>query len=75
MFKGICEKLIIVLILSCKVVLYLLDELFSGIDSMSCKKIINSIIKWMFVEVILLISDYYVIEIVLIFDEIVVVKD
>jgi ABC-2 type transport system ATP-binding protein len=73
--KGTREKLIIALTLSRKVALYLLDEPFSGIDSMSRKKIINSIIKWTPAEATLLISDHYVTEIAPILDEIVVVKD
>jgi len=73
--KGTREKLIIALTLSRQVALYLLDEPFSGIDSMSRKKIINSIIKWTPDNATLLISDHYVTEIAPILDEIVVVKD
>lgn len=73
--KGTREKLIIALTLSRQAAVYLLDEPFSGIDSMSRKKIINSIIKWTPDEAILLISDHYVSEIAPILDEIVVVKD
>ncbi|VDG18951.1 ATP-binding cassette domain-containing protein [Lactiplantibacillus mudanjiangensis] len=73
--KGMREKLIIALTLARQVDLYLLDEPFSGIDSMSRKKIISSIIQWMPEEATLLISDHYVTEIAPILDEIVVVKD
>mgnify|MGYP001170989972 CR=1 FL=1 len=73
--KGTREKLIIALTLSRQVDLYLLDEPFSGIDSMSRKKIINSIIKWLPANATLLVSDHYVAEIAAILDEIVVVKD
>ncbi|WP_338209846.1 ABC transporter ATP-binding protein [Lactiplantibacillus paraxiangfangensis] len=73
--KGTREKLIIALTLSRQVDLYLLDEPFSGIDSMSRKKIINSIIRWLPDTATLLVSDHYVSEIAPILDEIVVVKD
>ncbi|MFB9770325.1 ATP-binding cassette domain-containing protein [Lactiplantibacillus modestisalitolerans] len=73
--KGTREKLVIALTLSRQVALYLLDEPFSGIDSMSRKKIINSIIKWLPTDATLVISDHYVAEIAPILDEIVVVKD
>ncbi|RRK10075.1 ABC transporter ATP-binding protein [Lactiplantibacillus garii] len=73
--KGTREKLIIALTLSRQVDLYLLDEPFSGIDSMSRKKIINSIIKWLPETATLVVSDHYVAEIAPILDEIVVIKD
>lgn len=73
--KGMKEKLIIALTLSRKADLYLLDEPFGGIDSMSRKKIIGSIIKWKSDDSTMIISDHYVTEIAPILDEIVVVKD
>lgn len=73
--KGMKEKLIIALTLSRQADLYLLDEPFGGIDSMSRKKIINSILKWKPEESTMIISDHYVTEIASILDEIVVVKD
>lgn len=73
--KGMKEKLIITLTLARKADLYLLDEPFGGIDSMSRKKIINSIIKWKSEDSTMIISDHYVAEIAPILDEIVVVKD
>lgn len=75
MSKGMKEKLIIALTLSRQADLYLLDEPFGGIDSMSRKKIINSILKWKPEESTMIISDHYVIEIASILDEIIVVKD
>lgn len=73
--KGMKEKLIIALTLSRQADLYLLDEPFGGIDSMSRKKIISSILKWKPEESTMLISDHYVTEIASILDEIVVIKD
>lgn len=73
--KGMREKLIIALTLARQTDLYLLDEPFGGIDSMSRKKIISSIIQWKPDNATMLISDHYVTEIAPILDEIVVVKD
>lgn len=73
--KGTREKLVIALTLSRNAALYLLDEPFSGIDSMSRKKIIKSILKWLPAEATLVVSDHYVTEIAPILDEIVVIKD
>ncbi|WP_341779346.1 ABC transporter ATP-binding protein [Levilactobacillus sp. HBUAS70063] len=73
--KGMKEKVIIALTLARQVNLYLLDEPFSGIDSMSRKRIISSIIKWKPDDATMVISDHYVSEIAPILDEIVVVKD
>lgn len=73
--KGMKEKLIIALTLSRRTDLYLLDEPFSGIDSMSRKRIINSILQWKPDDAIMVISDHYVSEVAAILDEIVVVKD
>lgn len=73
--KGMKEKLVIALTLARRTTLYLLDEPFSGIDSMSRKKIINSIIQWKPENATMVISDHYVSEIAPILDEIVVVKD
>lgn len=73
--KGMKEKLVIALTLARRTSLYLLDEPFSGIDSMSRKKIINSIIQWKPENATMVISDHYVSEIAPILDEIVVVKD
>lgn len=73
--RGMREKLIIALTLSRKAKLYLLDEPFSGIDPMSRKKIINSILLWKDEDSTLIISDHFVNEISSILDEVVVVKD
>lgn len=73
--KGMREKLIIGLALSRQAKVYLLDEPFAGIDSMSRKKIINSIIRWKPEDATILVSDHYVSEIASVLDEIVVIKD
>ncbi|AKP67219.1 ABC transporter ATP-binding protein [Companilactobacillus ginsenosidimutans] len=73
--KGNKEKFVIALTLSRQCDLYLLDEPFDGIDSMSRKDIINSIIKWKPENSTIVISDHYVSEIAPLLDEIVVIKD
>ncbi|AVK60917.1 ABC transporter ATP-binding protein [Lactobacillus sp. CBA3605] len=73
--KGMKEKVVIALTLARQVDLYLLDEPFSGIDSMSRKRIISSILKWKPATATILISDHYVAEIAAILDEVVIVKD
>lgn len=73
--KGTREKFIIALTLSRQAAVYLLDEPFSGIDSMSRKRIISSIIKWKQETATLMISDHYVSEIAPLLDEVVVIKD
>lgn len=73
--KGMKEKVVIALTLARQTDLYLLDEPFSGIDSMSRKRIISSILKWKTDDATILISDHYVTEIAPILDEIVIVKD
>jgi len=73
--KGMKEKVVIALTLARQAQLYLLDEPFSGIDSMSRKRIISSIIKWKPEDATMVISDHYVSEIAPILDEVVIVKD
>lgn len=69
------EKLVIGLTLSRDTKVYLLDEPFGGIDSMSRKKIIQSIIKWKASDAVIVVSDHYVSEIASILDEVVIIKD
>ncbi len=73
--RGMREKLEIALTLSRKAKLYLLDEPFSGIDPMSRKRIINSILLWKSADSTIIISDHFVNEITTILDEVVTVKD
>lgn len=73
--KGTREKFIIALTLSREAAVYLLDEPFSGIDSMSRKRIISSIIRWKQDSATMVISDHYVSEIAALLDEVVIIKD
>ena len=73
--KGMREKLVIALTLARQTQLYLLDEPFSGIDSMSRKGIIQSIIQWKAPTATMLISDHYVAEIASILDDVIIIKD
>ena len=68
-------KLVIALTLSRETKLYLLDEPLSGIDSMTRKKIISSIIRWKSDDSTILISDHYVTEIASLLDDVVIIKD
>ena len=73
--KGTREKFIIALTLARQAAVYLLDEPFSGIDSMSRRRIISSIIQWKQPAAVLIISDHYVTEIAALLDEVVILKD
>ncbi len=72
---GTRGKLVIALALSRETKLYLLDEPLNGIDSMSRKKIISSIIRWKTEDSTIIISDHYVTEIASLLDDIVIIKD
>jgi ABC-type multidrug transport system, ATPase component len=69
------EKLVIALALARQVPLYLLDEPLNGIDIMTRKKIIKSIIQWKPDESTIIISSHYVKEIASLLDEVVIIKD
>lgn len=73
--RGMKEKLIISLTFARQVPLYLLDEPFSGIDVMSRKRIINSILLWKNEQSTILLSDHFVNEIASVLDEVVIVKN
>jgi len=72
---GTRGKLVIALALSRETKIYLLDEPLSGIDSMSRKKIISSIIRWKSDESTIIISDHYVTEIASLLDDVIIIKD
>ncbi|KRO00024.1 ABC transporter ATP-binding protein [Companilactobacillus kimchiensis] len=72
---GTRGKLIVALALSRETKLYLLDEPLSGIDSMSRKKIISSIIRWKDDDSTIIISDHYVTEIASLLDDVIIIKD
>lgn len=69
------EKLIIALTFARRTKLYLLDEPFSGIDLMSRKKIVKSLLLWKPEDATLLISDHVLGEVATIIDEVVLVKN
>lgn len=73
--KGMKEKLIIALTFARRAKLYLLDEPFSGIDLMSRKKIVKSLLLWKPEDATLLISDHVLGEVATIIDEVVLVKN
>lgn len=72
---GTRGKLSIALTLAREVPLYLLDEPFNGIDSMTRKKIISSIINWKNDDATIIISDHYVNAIASLLDEVSIIKD
>ncbi|WP_461215902.1 ATP-binding cassette domain-containing protein [Lacticaseibacillus sp. GG6-2] len=73
--KGIRMKVEVALTLARNVDLYLLDEPFDGIDSMTRKKIITSIITWKPDGATILISDHHVTDVANLLDTVVVLKD
>lgn len=73
--KGNHQKFVVAIALSRQAKLYLLDEPFNGIDSMSRKKIVASIIQWKPETATILISDHHVADIANILDAVAVVKD
>ncbi|CAJ1175447.1 ABC transporter ATP-binding protein YtrB [Companilactobacillus paralimentarius] len=72
---GTRGKLVIALTLARSTKLYLLDEPLSGIDSISRKKIISSIIRWKDDDSTIIISDHYVTAIASLLDEVVIIKN
>lgn len=72
---GSSEKLMIALTLSRQVPLYLLDEPLNGIDIMTRKKIIKSIIQWKPDDSTIIISSHYVTEIASLLDDVIILKD
>lgn len=73
--KGMKEKLIIALTFSQDADLYLLDEPFGGIDIMTRKNIINSILLWKNDKSTILLSDHYLGEVANLVDEVAILKD
>jgi ABC-2 type transport system ATP-binding protein len=73
--KGNRRKFIIAITLARQTDLYLLDEPFDGIDSMSRKRIIASIIQWKPDNATILVSDHHVGDIANLLDQVVVVKN
>ena len=75
MSKGEIARLSIALVFSRIVDLYLLDEPFEGIDSMTRKRIVDTIIKWKEADSTVVFSDHYLNDIAPLLDEIVIIKD
>lgn len=73
--RGMKEKVFIALTLARQTKLYLLDEPFSGIDPLTRKRIINSLLLWKNDQATIVISDHFVNEIASILDEVVIIKD
>ena len=69
------EKLIVALTFSRQCDLYLLDEPFNGIDAMTRKKIVNSILRWKSDDSTIIISDHFVTEVAAILDDVIIIKD
>ncbi|KRM10505.1 ABC transporter ATP-binding protein [Paucilactobacillus suebicus] len=73
--KGNRQKFVMAITLAKHAKLYLLDEPFNGIDSMSRKKIVASIIEWKPEDATILISDHHVTDIANLLDAVAIVKD
>lgn len=72
---GETKKLTIALTLARQVPLYLLDEPLNGIDIMTRKKIIKSIIQWKNDDATMIISSHYVKEIAALLDDVIIIED
>lgn len=73
--KGNQRKLQLAVTLSRRAALYLLDEPFDGIDVMTRKAMLSSILRWTPEEATLVISDHHVEDIDQLLDQVVVIKD
>ncbi|KRN19128.1 ABC transporter ATPase [Lacticaseibacillus camelliae DSM 22697 = JCM 13995] len=73
--KGNQRKLQLAVTLSRRAALYLLDEPFDGIDVMTRKAMLSSILKWTPEQATLVISDHHVQDIDQLLDQVVVIKD
>ncbi|MGO3874023.1 MAG: ABC transporter ATP-binding protein, partial [Lacticaseibacillus paracasei] len=69
------KKLIAALTLARQTQLYLLDEPFEGIDSMTRKRIISNLIAWKPAAATVIISDHHVSDVANVLDEVVIIKD
>lgn len=73
--RGNREKLALVVTLSRKAQIYLLDEPLSGIDLLSREKIIQSLVRWFDEDSLVLITTHQLSEIENIVDEVLILKD
>lgn len=72
---GNHQKFNLVVSLSRKAKLYLLDEPLSGIDILAREKIIAALIKWFDEESTILISTHHISEMEAVVDDVVILKD
>ncbi len=72
--KGNRMKCVLAVTLARRVSLYLLDEPFDGIDSMTRKRLIKSMLTWKPDNATILISDHHVEDIANILDQVVILK-
>lgn len=73
--RGNREKLALLLTLSRKAQVYLLDEPLSGIDLLSREKIIQSLVRWFDEDALLVITTHQLAEIENIVDEVLILKE
>lgn len=73
--RGNREKLALLLTLSRKTQVYLLDEPLSGIDLLSREKIIQSLVRWFDEDSLLVITTHQLSEIENIVDEVLIIKE
>lgn len=73
--RGNREKLALLLTLSRKAQVYLLDEPLSGIDLLSREKIIQSLVRWFDEDSLLIITTHQLSEIENIVDEVLIIKE
>ena len=73
--RGNREKLALLLTLSRKAQVYLLDEPLSGIDLLSREKIIQSLVRWFDEDSLLVITTHQLSEIENIVDEVLIIKE
>lgn len=73
--KGNQRKFTVAVTLARRTDLYLLDEPFDGIDSMTRKKIVTGIIQWKPENATILVSDHHVADIANLLDQVVIMKD
>lgn len=73
--KGMLEKLGLILTLSRKSKLYILDEPISGVDTISRDKIVNTIINNLDLAASMIITTHYVGELEKLFDEVIFIGE
>lgn len=72
---GNRQKFNLVIALSRRAKLYLLDEPLSGVDILAREKIISALIKWFYEDSSILISTHHISEMEAVVDDVVILKD